>query len=293
MIWLIGRNGMLGSEVERQIKNLGFEYSATDMDVDITSPSALGTHASEIFADKSPRWIINCSAYTAVDKAEDEPELAAMINTEGVKNIAECASEYDAKIIHISTDYVFNGMSNKPLTEEMQTDPIGVYGRTKLDGEIALKNAAKRFFIIRTAWLYGFSGTNFVYTMIKLMRDRGSISVVNDQQGSPTNAFDLAGFIMHIVKSGSDSYGIYHYSNEGKISWYDFAVEIYSLARLNGLLTTECSINPCASEQFPTKARRPSYSLLSKQKVRSVFGINIPGWKESLKNFISEIEEII
>ena len=293
MIWLIGSRGMLGSEVERQIKEAGIEFSATDIDVDITSPEALDRHASEIFEDESPRWIINCSAYTAVDKAEDDLESASRLNVEGVKNIAECAAAYDAVVVHMSTDYVFNGSCTAPLTEDMPPDPLGVYGRTKLDGEAALQAATERFFIIRTAWLYGADGANFVYTMIKLMQNRDAVSVVNDQRGSPTNAVDLAGLIVHIVKTGSQDYGIYHFSDEGNISWYDFAMEIYRQGRKKGLITSECRLTACTSEEFPTRAKRPSYSLLSKEKVRSVFGLDIPDWKKSLTEFLNKIEEVI
>ena len=293
MIWLIGNRGMLGREVERQLQAAGLQYSATDMDVDITSPEALRAHAGSVFKDGSSRWVINCSAYTAVDKAEDEPALAAKINTEGVKNIAECAAAFDATVIHMSTDYVFDGMNPEPLTEDLPTGPASVYGRTKLDGENALVSATGRYFIIRTAWLYGLSGPNFVYTMLKLMEDRDSITVVNDQHGSPTNAADLAALIITILKSESTDYGIYHYSNEGNITWFNFASEIYRLGREYGLVTSECEVSPCSSDQYPTKATRPEYSLLSKEKVKSVFGIEVPDWKDSLKDFINSIEDFI
>ena len=295
MIWLIGNRGMLGSEVERQLQSAGMEYSATDMDVDITSPEALNAYARSIFTDNpaGSQWIINCSAYTAVDKAEDEPEIAAKINTEGVKNIAECASEFNAKVIHMSTDYVFDGKSSLPLTEEMPAGPVSVYGKTKLKGEQALAFACPQYFIIRTAWLYGLSGANFVFTMLKLMQSREEISVVNDQRGSPTNAEDLAWLIVEILKQDSSEYGIYHYSNEGNITWYDFASEIYRVGRKNGLIKTACIINPCTSKQFASKAERPDYSLLSKEKVKNTFGVEVPDWDKSLKNFIDKIEVII
>ena len=293
MIWLIGNKGMLGREVERQLQAAGLQYRATDMDIDITLLEALSAHAESIFKDETSRWIINCSAYTAVDKAEDEPELAAKINAEGVKNIAECAVKFDTAIIHLSTDYVFDGKNPEPLTEDLPTSPVSVYGRTKLDGELALKSLTDRYFIIRTAWLYGLSGPNFVYTMLKLMEGRDSITVVNDQHGSPTNAVDLAELIVTILKTGSTDFGIYHYSNEGNITWFDFASEIYRLGREYGLVTSECEVSPCSSDQYPTKATRPEYSLLSKKKVKSVFGIDVPDWKESLAGFINEIEEII
>ena len=292
MVWLIGSKGMLGSEVERQLFDYKIEYSATDIDIDITSETALKEHADKIFKSEGSNWIINCSAYTAVDKAEDEPDKAELLNITGVRNIAKCAAAYNAKVIHISTDYVFDGKSPYPLTEDLQTEPIGVYGRTKLAGENELRATTDTYFIIRTAWLYGLNGSNFVYTMIKLMNSKDSISVVNDQHGSPTNAEDLARFIFEIIRRDSDDYGIYHYSNDGNITWFDFAKEIYSLGKAEGIIETDCEINSCNSAQFPTKAKRPEYSLLSKEKVKQVFDIKVPEWKESLADFIEKIEEV-
>ena len=186
---------------------------------------------------------------------------------------------------------MFDGKSSAPLSEDMAVGPVSVYGKTKLAGEHALISATDNYFIIRTAWLYGLYGNNFVYTMLKLMDARDTISVVNDQHGSPTNAEDLADLIVEIIKQNSRDYGIYHYSNEGNISWYDFASEIYRLGRDAGLLSSACEVNPCSSDQFPTKAERPEYSLLSKEKVKSVFGISVPDWKESLNGFILEIKK--
>lgn len=293
MIWVIGSKGMLGSEVVVQLDAVSLEYSATDMDVDITSSQSLDEYAKSLFQNEdSNRWIINCSAYTAVDRAEDEPELAARINTEGVKNIAECAAAFNARLIHISTDYVFKGNSKVPLTEDSLTGPTSVYGKTKLAGEHAMAKICSDHFIIRTAWLYGFRGSNFVYAMLKLFNNRDHLTVVNDQHGSPTNASDLSKFIIEIIRQRSINYGVYHYSNEGNITWFDFAEEIYRLGRDSGLVTSNCDIRPCTSAQFPTKANRPEYSLLSKEKVKKIFNIDVPDWKNSLSNFINKIEEI-
>jgi len=289
MIWLIGSKGMLGTEVERQLNNCNLDYSATDMDVDITSLEALNNHAKEIFSGKTNNWIINCSAYTAVDKAEEEPEIAEKINVSGVKNIAECAFKFNTKLVHISTDYVFDGSCSTPLTEEMAVGPKSIYGKTKLNGENAIKAVTDKFFIIRTAWLYGLNGSNFIYTMLKLMNDRDTISVVNDQHGSPTNAADLAGLIMEIIRQDSAHYGIYHYSNEGNITWYEFAAEIYRLGREKGLITSECTVESCSSDQFPTKAKRPEYSLLSKEKVKETLSINVPDWQDSLASYFNTL----
>ena len=292
MIWLIGNKGMLGTEVKRQLNSCNLDYSATDMDVDITSLEALNNHAKDIFSGKSNNWIINCSAYTAVDKAEEEPEIAEKINVIGVKNITECALKFNTKLVHISTDYVFGGTCSTPLTEDMPVSPVSVYGKTKLDGENAIKAVTNKFFIIRTAWLYGLNGSNFIYTMLKLMNDRDTISVVQDQHGSPTNAADLAGLIMEIIRQDSAHYGIYHYSNEGNITWYEFAAEIYRLGRENSLINSECTVKSCNSEQFSTKAKRPEYSLLSKEKAMNTFRITVPEWKESLMRFLKNLNEL-
>ena len=292
MIWLIGNKGMLGGEVEKQLQAASIKYSATDIDVDISSKKALLNHASGIFISDEQHWIINCSAYTAVDMAEDEPELAKKINVSGVKNITECALQFNTKLVHISTDYVFDSNNSEPLTEDMPVDPVSVYGKTKLDGENAIRVVADKFFIIRTAWLYGLNGSNFVFTMLKLMNDRDIISVVNDQHGSPTNAEDLATLIIRIISINSSAYGIYHYSNEGNITWFDFAEEIYRLGSEKDIITSECTVKSCSSEQFPTKAKRPIYSLLSKEKVKRLFEMDVPDWKDSLSNFINRIEEI-
>ena len=292
MIWLIGNKGMLGSAIENMLKASGYDYSATDMNVDIRSGDVLNNYASNIFNINNQHWIINCSAYTAVDKAEDEPELADKINNIGVKNIAACAEKFDAKLIHISTDYVFDGTNPEPITENISPHPVSVYGRTKLDGENAIKAVTNSFFIIRTAWLYGLFGKNFVYTMLNLMNKLDTISVVNDQFGSPTNARNLALLILSIINDNSNNYGIYHYSDEGRINWYEFAMEIYNLGEQKGLIKSPCNITSCDSSHYPTKAARPRYSLLSKEKVRNIFNTTVPNWKDSLSTFFLEFNQI-
>jgi len=286
MIWLIGNKGMLGTELSLLLEKDNISFWGTDKEVDITSFDSL----KEYVKNKSIKWIINCAAYTAVDKAEEDIEFCCKINTDGPYNIALIANEVGANIIHISTDYVFNGKGNKPYTEEYSTDPIGIYGITKCDGEIKLFQENKYSYIIRTAWLYGEYGDNFVHTMIRLMNERDSISVVNDQTGSPTSANDLAQIIIKIIilslENKSIPYGIYHFSNEGEISWYDFAKEIYSQAKTIGILTKDCEIKPCTSSDFPAKVARPSYSVLDKTKIKKELGITIPSWDDSLKLFL-------
>jgi len=290
MIWLVGNKGMLGSDVETYLKENKYNYAVSDKEVDITNLNTVRNFGLRIFKeDLSSNWLINCAAYTAVDKAEDEPELAFAINAEGVENLAKFSKEINAKIIHISTDYVFNGESEKAIKEESKPDPKSVYGKSKLRGEELLQNVWNKHFIIRTAWLYGKNGHNFVYTMIKLMEKNSVVKVVNDQYGSPTWSKDLADLIVRIIEINSNNFGIYHYSGESVTTWYGFAEKIYEYARDKGLITSICEVKPCNSDEFPTKAARPHYSILDKSKVKNTFKVDVPPWDESLDNFISSI----
>jgi len=292
MIWLIGNKGMLGTELSLLLEKSGYSFIGTDCEVDITTTVALGNFIRTHKNRKQPiDWIINCAAYTAVDKAEDEIKICRKINTIGADNIAFCAKNIDAKLIHISTDYVFNGQGNRPYTEEDATDPIGVYGLTKRDGEIKVFEENKNTYIIRTAWLYGKCGNNFVHTMLKSMKEGDKIKVVNDQKGSPTWAFDLAKAVIAFIKTrqaGKDvPYGIYHFTDDGEITWFDFAKEIYNQGRTLGILTKDCDIIPCTSSEFPTKVKRPAYSVLDKSKIKAALDITIPVWDKSLKQFLT------
>ncbi|MCL2442181.1 MAG: dTDP-4-dehydrorhamnose reductase [Treponema sp.] len=286
MIWLIGNKGMLGTELSLLLKKNNISFIGTDKEIDITSINSLEKYVK----NKSINWIINCAAYTSVDKAEYDIEFCSTLNTDGPYNIAVIANKINANIIHISTDYVFNGKGNKSYTEDDSTDPIGVYGLTKRDGEFKILQGNNKSYIIRTSWLYGKYGNNFVHTMLKLMNERDTISVVNDQTGTPTWANDLAQVIIKfIVLSDSGKtipYGIYHFSNEGTITWYDFAREIYSKAKVLGILTKDCEIKPCSSSDFPSKVTRPAYSVLDKTKIKKELGITIPSWDESLELFL-------
>lgn len=285
MVWLIGCKGMLGTEIARQLKNSNIDYIGTDIDVDITKLEIL-----EDFANKNPKidWIINCSAYTAVDKAEDDKDFANLLNNIGPKNISSVAKKINAKMIHISTDYVFDGTGNIPYTEDMDVKPIGVYGQTKADGEKSVIDSGCEYYIFRTAWLYGYDGKNFVYTMLKLMESKQELSVVSDQKGTPTFAGDLANCVIKTITSKNQiPCGIYHCTDLGEITWYDFACEIYKQGKATGKLSNECKINPCSTDEFPTKAKRPAYSVLSKEKIQQALGIALPMWNESLNVFMN------
>lgn len=285
MVWVIGSGGMLGTEVCRQLDNSGIQYVKSGLDVDITDIGALRAFASRWSVD----WIINCAAYTAVDKAESEAELCKKVNEDGVANIALVAQECGAALIHISTDYVFDGTGNIPYTEDMRLAPIGVYGKTKAAGEAAVIKNTKKFYILRTAWLYGWAGKNFVYTMIRAMNSRESLKVVNDQRGTPTFAGDLASLILKIMDKKIE-YGIYHCTDLGETTWWEFAREIQSQAISAGWLNENgknCTVNPCSTEDYPTPAKRPAYSVLSKEKIQNALGLTLPQWQESLKVFLN------
>jgi dTDP-4-dehydrorhamnose reductase len=289
MVWLIGNKGMFGTELARLFESRSLQYIGTDREIDITRREALFPFVKG--QRKSIDWIINCAAYTAVDRAEDEKDNSRLLNTEGPYNIACIAKETGARLLHISTDYVFNGQGNRPYTEEDTADPIGVYGLTKRDGEIKALGENNQTYVIRTAWLYGANGNNFVHTMLKLMKERDEVKVVNDQWGSPTWTFDLAetvaAFITTVESGKNVPYGIYHFTGEGEITWFDFAREIYAQGRALGILTKDCSVKPCTSAEFPARVKRPAYSVLDKTKIKTILNITIPAWDKSLKQFLS------
>jgi dTDP-4-dehydrorhamnose reductase len=231
-----------------------------------------------------------------VDKAEDDAETCRRLNTDGPANIAACAKKIGARMIHISTDYVFDGKgvsdsssrSLRPYREDDLTNPIGVYGLTKRDGEIAVMENNSRSYIIRTAWLYGKHGNNFVHTMLSLMHEKDSVSVVDDQRGSPTWAYGLVQIIAALIQK-SVPFGTYHFSGEGSITWFEFAREIYAQGRKLGLLTKDCEVKPCTSAEFPAKVTRPAYSVLDKSKIKAALGIVIPEWQVSLEGYLKSI----
>ena len=284
---------MLGTELSLLLEKAGIPFTGTGREVDITDPAALREFAQVHPGSKQPfDCIINCAAYTAVDNAESDRETCRLLNTEAPRNLAVLAKKTGAALIHISTDYVFNGQGSKPFTEEDTTDPVSVYGLSKRDGETGVLQENEKSWIIRTAWLYGKHGKNFVHTMLKLMNDRDEISVVNDQHGSPTWTRDLAETICAFIRFAAEGktlpYGIYHYTNEGQITWFDFAKEIYRHGRELGCVTKSCEVKPCTSAEYPAKVKRPIYSVLDKSKIKNALGVTIPLWNESLKGFFSE-----
>ena len=295
MIWLIGCKGMLGTEVSNQFDKNNFDWVGTGREVDITDYQSLKSFVSKYDdANKKINWIVNCAAYTAVDKAEEDIELATKLNTLGPKNISTLCKELGAKMIHISTDYVFDGTATIPYTEDMNYKPLGVYGETKADGEKAvLETIPEASYILRTAWLYGHYGKNFVFTMINLMNTKDKISVVNDQFGTPTNAENLANVICTLITKSESSEiptGIYHCTDLGQTSWFEFAKEIHLLGIKYGKITGNCVVNPCTTEEYPVKAKRPAYSVLSKDKLINNLNITLPEWKQNLEEFIKNIQ---
>ena len=285
MIWVIGYKGMLGSEICRQLTENNIQFVRSDVDVDITDIEALDQFAK----CWAVTWIINCAAYTAVDKAESDIELAHKLNVDGPANIAKVAKKYGAKLIHISTDYVFDGTGDTPRTEDMPVAPIGVYGVTKAKGEEAVRNNTDKYYILRTAWLYGWAGKNFVYTMIRAMNTHDAVKVVNDQKGTPTFAGDLAKVILQIIDDKTVSYGTYHVTDLGEITWWDFTNEIKKQGIEAGWINEtgkNCVVNPCTTDEYPTPAKRPAYSVLCKDKIQKALKITLPDWKQSLKVFI-------
>lgn len=292
MIWVVGARGMLGQDLVSRLDALGFSHVDSDLECDITDLAAVRAFAAEHAASEPIDWLLNCSAYTAVDRAEEEQEKAHAVNAVGPENLARVAREIGARIVHVSTDYVFDGEASAPYTEEASVAPQGAYGRTKAEGERRLLAATPEHFIVRTAWLYGLRGNNFVATMLRLMNEREELTVVNDQHGSPTYSRDLAAACAEIIRSDSRAFGIYHFTNAGETTWYEFARAIYELGRHRGRITHECRIRPCSSAEYPTKAVRPKYSVLDTAKIRTQFGIGIPTWKAGLDRYFDELDGI-
>ena len=291
MIWLIGNKGMLGYDVEKILKERGLTYWASDKEVDISDYKAL----EKFGKDKKIKWIINCSGYTKVDKAEEEIDEALRINKDGVRNIALFSANRQIRLIHISTDYVFDGRQERgavAYSEDDKTNPINIYGKSKLAGEEEIKKILEKYFIIRTAWLCGLQGNNFIYTMLRLFKERDLVKVVDDQWGSPTYTVDLAGAILKIVEDDSLSYGIYHFTNEGMTSWYEFAMTIYKKTKRLGLIESnkKVEIKPIKAEDYPTAARRPRYSVLSKEKIKKEFNLKIRNWDKALEDFLISLK---
>ncbi|MDR6786157.1 dTDP-4-dehydrorhamnose reductase [Pedobacter africanus] len=278
---VLGASGQLGQclkavATERNINTLEFPDETTG---DILDVAAL----KSLFSEKKPDFVINCAAYTAVDKAEDEIALCRLINQQGALNVAQVCKEFGATLIHVSTDFVFEGTEVNLLKENDIAKPINVYGLTKLEGEKDIQTTLAEHYIIRTSWLYSEYANNFVKTMLKLGAERDELSIIADQIGSPTYAIDLAGAILDIIASGKEAYGVYHYSNEGSVSWFDFAKGIFELSN------TQVKVSPIPTSAYPTKATRPKFSVMDKSKIKSTFGIAVPYWRDSLKVCIDRL----
>lgn len=281
-ILVLGASGQLGQELQVAAEGSAQHYTFTSRsELDVTDQLAIQHFVQDHHIDT----IINCSAYTAVDRAEDEPEEADRINHQAVAALAALAKAQGLYLIHISTDYVFAGDSHRPITEEETPRPQSVYGRTKLLGEEAIRRAGCRALILRTSWLYSTYGANFLKTMCRLMQERQELSIVFDQIGTPTYARDLARFIVSYLEQdkGTRQEGTYHFSDEGVASWYDFAEAI------RHRMGYSCQLHPIRSEQFPTKATRPSYSVLDKAKLKRDFGITLPHWQTSLEDCLNQL----
>jgi dTDP-4-dehydrorhamnose reductase len=282
-ILVTGANGQLGKELRALAKSIN-QYTFVFL-----SREDLPIHHFELvrnyFNEVNPDYCINCAAYTAVDKAETETALAELINTESVGVLAAVTAAHNCRFIHISTDYVYSGYSSKPYQETDVPAPESVYGKTKLAGEVAAMENNPASVIIRTSWVYAVHGHNFVKTMIRLMGERPGISVVNDQIGSPTWAADLAKCIMDIIKFPDWHPGIYNFSNEGQLSWYDFALQIKAMTG------STCDVKPIPSSAYPTPAKRPQYSIMDKSKIVKVFGIRLEPWQESLKHCLDALQQ--
>lgn len=282
VILVTGANGQLGQAIQAIAKkhtNYNFIFCSS-ADLDITNSQ----NCQDIFSKYKPNFCINAAAYTAVDKAESEPEKAALINVFGAKNLAEVCQKNNAILLHVSTDFVFDGNTSKPYTEEDIPNPTGVYGKTKLDGEKAIQDVFDNYFIVRTSWVYSDFGNNFMKTMLRLASERDSISVVNDQIGTPTHALDLAEALLKIIISKDKNptkkdFGIYNFSNEGQCLWYDFAKKIFEINAI------DINLISIPSAQFPTPAKRPKFSVLDKTKIKMTFDILIENWETALLKY--------
>ena len=280
VVLVTGSSGQLGQSlqfIEQKYSEIDFVFCSSK-ELDITNPD----NCEALFSKYKPNYCINTAAYTAVDKAESEPDKAHLINVVGAKNLAEVCKKHNTVLLHISTDFVFDGEKTTPYTEDDIPNPTGVYGQTKLDGEIAIQNEWVKHFIIRTSWVYSQFGNNFIKTMLRLASERDSISVVNDQMGTPTNAVDLAEVLVQIILTDNkqpttDSYGVYNYSNEGQCSWFNFAKKIFEVNNIT------INLQPISTSGFPTPAKRPKYSVLDKRKIKEVFDLEVSNWEESLK----------
>jgi dTDP-4-dehydrorhamnose reductase len=281
---VFGASGQLGNCLKKVAGERGIDYVhfLPEDEANILREDLLDI----VFEKYKPAFAINCAAYTAVDKAEDDVDLARAINKTGAVNLAKQCKAYGTTLVQISTDFIFKGDAALPRTEEDPAEPISVYGLTKLEGEQAIAEILDEYYTIRTSWLYSEYGNNFVKTMLRLGAERDELKIIADQVGTPTYAIDLAATILDIIASGKKEYGIYHYSNEGVTSWYDFAKGIFDISG------TDVKVFPIRTFEFPTRAQRPAYSVMDKAKIKTTFGIEIPYWRDSLKTCIAVLSTL-
>lgn len=282
-VLVTGADGQLGrciQDIQHHYASFNFLF-VNKKELDITNPE----NVIDYFATHRINWCINCAAYTAVDQAEIDPKSAYDVNTLGAKNIAQACKEYDVQMIHISTDFVFDGLKQTPYTEEDRANPANVYGTSKLKGENEIKQCLDKYFIIRTSWLYSEHGNNFMKTMLRLAEVKEELNVVSDQLGSPTYAGDLAYVILEIVKLKSQKHEVYHFSNKGVTSWHEFAQTIFEESKIN------INTLPIASKDYPTLAKRPKYSVLDTSKINKVFNLEDVDWKQSLQKALFNLRE--
>ena len=280
-VFVTGVKGQLGYDVMNELEKRGLTGIGVDIDeMEITDAAA----CRKVISEAKPDAVIHCAAYTAVDAAEDNVDLCRRVNADGTRNIAEVCHDLDIKMMYISTDYVFDGQGTRPWEPDDERHPLNVYGQTKYEGELAVEELVKKFFTVRIAWVFGVNGKNFIKTMLRLGKERGAVSVVDDQVGSPTYTYDLARLLVDMIQT--DKYGRYHATNEGLCSWYEFACEIFKKAGMD-----QVSVTPVTSEQFPAKAKRPSNSRMSKEKLTEAGFEHLPSWQDALERYLRTIGE--
>lgn len=279
-VLVTGVKGQLGYDVVNELEKRDIEAVGVDIDeMDITDAESV----NKVIKEANPDAVIHCAAYTAVDAAEDNVEICRKVNRDGTQNIANVCKELDCKMIYISTDYVFDGQGTRPWEPDDKQTPLNVYGRTKYEGELAVSNTLDKYFIVRIAWVFGVNGKNFIKTMLNLSKTRTEVNVVNDQFGSPTYTYDLARLLVDMVLT--DRYGFYHATNEGIISWYEFAVAIFKAAGI------DMKVNPVSSAEYPAKAKRPSNSRMSKEKLSENGFKRLPSWQDALERYIKALKD--
>ena len=278
-VLVTGVKGQLGYDVVRELQKRGHETVGVDIDeMDITDAAAV----ERVMTEVQPDAVIHCSAYTAVDRAEEDTEICRRVNVDGTENIAKICKKLDCKMLYLSTDYIFSGDGERPWEPDDEASPLNAYGQSKYDGELALKKYVEKYFIVRISWVFGINGNNFIKTMLRLGRENGAVKVVDDQIGSPTYTYDLARLLVDMIES--DCYGAYHATNEGICSWYEFAKEIFRAAGMDNV-----SVTPVKSGEFPVKAKRPKNSRMSKEKlVTNGFSL-LPAWQDAVARYIKEV----